>query len=132
MNHICYPCFPCYLRDLIVIVSSHSNLASKDNERPILRWVPMDRQRTPRLDGVEHSSTSGPITTYAPSPSGQIFSSRPISPGKKAIAPIPSTATESARQPSPKNNNPKTSNKITHFVFINQLPDTLKFPSIHD
>ena len=20
MNHICYPCFPCYLRDLIVIV----------------------------------------------------------------------------------------------------------------
>ena len=39
--------------------------------------------------------------TYAPSSSGQIFSSRPISPGKKTIAPKPSTATESTRQPSP-------------------------------
>ena len=52
------------------------------------------------------------------SPSGQIFSSRPISPGKKATAPIPSTATESPMQPRPKNNSPKTSNKIIHLVFI--------------
>jgi hypothetical protein len=70
-----------------------------------------------------------PIITYAPSPSGHLFSSRPIIPGNNAIAPTPSTATESARQPSPKNNSPKTSNKITHLVFINQLSDTLIFPS---
>ena len=31
----------------IIFVSSHSNLASQDNERLILRWVPMDGDHTP-------------------------------------------------------------------------------------
>ena len=31
----------------IIIVSSHSNLASQDNERLILRWVPMNGYHSP-------------------------------------------------------------------------------------
>lgn len=37
----------------IIIVSSHSDLASQDNERLILRWVPMDGYHT-RLHRIEH------------------------------------------------------------------------------
>ena len=37
----------------IIIVSSHSNLASQDNERLILRWVPMDGYHSPRLHGIQ-------------------------------------------------------------------------------
>ena len=38
----------------IIIVSSHSNLASQDNERLSLRWVPMNRQRATSLDRIQH------------------------------------------------------------------------------
>ena len=38
----------------IIIVSSHSNLASQDNERLILRWVPMDGHYSPRLHRIQH------------------------------------------------------------------------------
>ena len=38
----------------IIIVSSHSNLASQDNERLILRWVPMDGYHSPRLHRIKH------------------------------------------------------------------------------
>ena len=38
----------------IIIVSSHSNLASQDNERLILRWVPMDRYFRPWLHCIQH------------------------------------------------------------------------------
>ena len=36
----------------IIIVSSHSNLASQDNERLILRWVPMDGYHSPWLHRI--------------------------------------------------------------------------------
>ena len=39
----------------IIIVSSHSNLASQDNERLILRWVPMDGYHSPRLHCIQKS-----------------------------------------------------------------------------
>ena len=39
----------------IIIVSSHSNLASQDNERLILRWVPMDGYHSPWLHGIQES-----------------------------------------------------------------------------
>ena len=42
-----------YDRD-IIIVSSHSNLASQDNERLILRWVPMNRHTRPHLQSIQH------------------------------------------------------------------------------
>ena len=38
----------------IIIVSSHPNLASQDNERLILCWVPMDGYHSPWLHGIEH------------------------------------------------------------------------------
>lgn len=38
----------------IIIVSSHSNLASQDNERLILRWVPMDGYHSPWLHRIQH------------------------------------------------------------------------------
>ena len=38
----------------IIIVSSHSDLASQDNERFILRWVLMDGYHSPRLHRIEH------------------------------------------------------------------------------
>ena len=41
-----------YDRD-IIIVSSHSNLASQDNERLILRWMPMDGNHSPRLHRIQ-------------------------------------------------------------------------------
>ena len=37
----------------IIIVSSHSNLASQDNERLILRRVPMDGYHSPWLHGIQ-------------------------------------------------------------------------------
>ena len=36
----------------IIIVSSHPNLASQDNERLILRWVPMDGYHSPWLHRI--------------------------------------------------------------------------------
>ena len=39
----------------IIIVSSHPNLASQDNERLILRWVPMDGYHRPRLHRIQES-----------------------------------------------------------------------------
>ena len=36
----------------IIIVSSHSNLASQDNKRLILRWVPMDGYHSPMLHRI--------------------------------------------------------------------------------
>ena len=41
----------------IIIVSSHSNLASQDNERLILRWVPMDGYHSPWLHRIQHPMT---------------------------------------------------------------------------
>ena len=41
----------------IIIVSSHSNLASQDNERLILRWVPMDGCHSHWLHGIQHPMT---------------------------------------------------------------------------
>ncbi len=38
----------------IMIVSSHSYLASQDNERLILRWVPMDGYHSPWLHCIQH------------------------------------------------------------------------------
>ena len=38
----------------IIIVSRHSNLASQDNERPILRWVPMDGYHGPWPHRIQH------------------------------------------------------------------------------
>ena len=38
----------------IIIVSSHSNLASQDNERLILRWVPMDGYHRSWLHRIQH------------------------------------------------------------------------------
>ena len=38
----------------IIIVSSHPNLASQDNERLILRWVPMDGYHSPWLHRIQH------------------------------------------------------------------------------
>ena len=38
----------------IIIVSRHSNLASQDNERLILRWVPMDGYHSPWLNRIQH------------------------------------------------------------------------------
>ena len=38
----------------IIIVSSHSNLSSQDNERLILGWVPMDGYHSPRLHCIQH------------------------------------------------------------------------------
>ena len=37
----------------IIIVSSHSNPAPQDNERLILRWVPMDGYHSPRLHCIQ-------------------------------------------------------------------------------
>ena len=37
----------------IIIVSSHSNLASQDNERLILRWLPMDGYHSPWLHRIQ-------------------------------------------------------------------------------
>ena len=37
----------------IIIVSSHSNLASQDNERLILRWVPMNGYHSPGLNRIQ-------------------------------------------------------------------------------
>ena len=39
----------------IIIVSSHPNLASQDNERLILRWVPMDGYHSPWLHRIQNS-----------------------------------------------------------------------------
>ena len=41
----------------IIIVSSHPNLASQDNERLILRWVPMDGYHGPRLHRIQEPMT---------------------------------------------------------------------------
>ena len=41
----------------IIIVSSHSNLASQDNERLILWWMSMDGYHTPWLYGIQHPMT---------------------------------------------------------------------------
>ena len=41
----------------IIIVSSHSNLASQDNERLILRWVFMDGYHSPWLHSIQESMT---------------------------------------------------------------------------
>ena len=41
----------------IIIVSSHSNLASQDNERLIFRWVPMDRYHSPWLYRIQEAMT---------------------------------------------------------------------------
>ncbi len=38
----------------IIIVSSHSNLASQDNERLILGWMPMDGYQSPWLHRIQH------------------------------------------------------------------------------
>ena len=38
----------------IIIVSSHSNLASQDNERLILCWVFMDGYHSPWLHSIQH------------------------------------------------------------------------------
>lgn len=38
----------------IIIVSSHSDLTSQDNERLILRWVPMDGNHSPWLHRIQH------------------------------------------------------------------------------
>ena len=38
----------------IIIVSSYSNLASQDNERLILLWVPMDGYHRPWLHRIQH------------------------------------------------------------------------------
>ena len=37
----------------IIIVSSHPDLASQDNERLILRWVPMDGYHSPWLHRIQ-------------------------------------------------------------------------------
>ena len=34
-------------------IGSHSNLASQDNERLILRWVPMDGNHSPWLHSIQ-------------------------------------------------------------------------------
>ena len=39
----------------IIIVRSHSNLASQDNERLFLRWVPMDGYHSPWLHRIQES-----------------------------------------------------------------------------
>ena len=41
----------------IIIVSSHSNLASQDNERLIFRWVFMDGYHSPWLNGIQKTMT---------------------------------------------------------------------------
>lgn len=41
----------------IIIVSSHPNLASQDNERLILRRVPMDGYHSPWLHRIQHPMT---------------------------------------------------------------------------
>ena len=41
----------------IIIVSSHPNLASQDNERLILRHVPMNGYHSPWLYGIQHPMT---------------------------------------------------------------------------
>ncbi len=41
----------------IIIVSSHPNLASQDNERLILRRVPMDGYLRPRLHCIQEPMT---------------------------------------------------------------------------
>jgi len=41
----------------IIIVSSHSNLSPQDNERLILRWVPMDGYHSPGLHRIQHPMT---------------------------------------------------------------------------
>ena len=38
----------------IIIVSSHPNLASQDNESLILRWVPMNRYHRSWFYGIQH------------------------------------------------------------------------------
>ena len=38
----------------IIIVSSHSNLASQDNERLILRWMPMNGYHRSWFYGIQH------------------------------------------------------------------------------
>ena len=47
----------------IIIVSSHSNLASQDNERLILRWVPMDGYHSPWLDSIQETDGTCPPAT---------------------------------------------------------------------
>ena len=39
----------------IIIVSSHPNLVSQDNERLILRWVPMDGYHSPWLHRIQET-----------------------------------------------------------------------------
>ena len=41
----------------IIIVGSHSNIASQDNERLILCWVPMDGYHSPWLHRIQHPMT---------------------------------------------------------------------------
>ena len=50
----------------IIIMSSHSNLASQDNERLILRRVPMDGYHSPRLHRIQETMTSSSSDWWKP------------------------------------------------------------------
>ena len=53
----------------IIIVSSHSNLASQDNERLILRWMPMNGNLSPWLHSIQETDgTCLPATGGSPMP----------------------------------------------------------------